>query len=202
MTDFIVAALPFLYFMAIGAFTPGPNNLMVAASGMNYGYRATLPHMLGVLLGFGALLILCLLGVGAVFSIYPPLGVTLKIGAALYLLYLAYRIAMAGRVDLDKADKKSRPFTFWEAAFFQFINPKAWVIGIAATAGFLPVDAGVVYNTLIILCAVLFACAPSINLWTIFGTVMARLFASDKTRRVVNIALALMLVATIPMMMA
>lgn len=202
MTQFILDALPFLTFTAVGSLSPGPNNVMVAASGMNYGYRATIPHILGVTIGFGALLILCLLGVGVVFSLYPALEMILKILSAAYLLYLAYRIATAGRVGLEKErTKRDRPLTFLEAAAFQFINPKAWVIGVAATAGFLPVENGIPYNIAIILATLFLACAPSINIWTVFGKVLARAFKDDKTRRAINIGLALMLVATIPMML-
>ena len=202
MTQFILDALPFLTFTAVGSLSPGPNNVMVAASGMNYGYRGTLPHILGVLIGFGALLILCLLGVGVVFTLYPALETVLKILSAAYLLYLAYRIATAGRVGLEKErTKRDRPLTFFEAAAFQFINPKAWVIGVAATAGFLPVENGIAYNIAIIILTLCTACAFSINTWTLFGKILARAFKQDKTRRAINIGLALMLVATIPMML-
>ena len=204
--DFILAAFPYASFMLVAAITPGPNNFMVAASGMNYGYRRTLPHIAGIIVGFATLLYVCMLGIGAVFDAYPSLIIALKILGGAYLLYLAWRIAQAGltkggedkKADIKKAAAK--PFTFIEAALFQYINPKAWMMGVAATASFLPPDASLTERSLIILITIIVCCIPSVNIWALFGKIMARLFTKDKYRRAINIALALLLVATIPMM--
>ncbi len=195
----ILASIPFFTFLLIGAMTPGPNNLMLAASGMNYGYRRTLPHMAGIIFGFYTLLLLCMLGIGVIFTLYPALQLVMKIGSAAFMLYLAYHIAMAGRVEF--ADEKARPLTFLQAALFQYINPKAWVVGLAATASLLPESATIPEKTLIILVCVLTTSILSTNTWTLFGKIMARLFSKDKYRRIVNATLALLLVATIPMML-
>ncbi len=201
--EFFIAALPYASFMLVAAITPGPNNIMVAASGMNYGYRRTLPHISGIIFGFATLLFVCMLGIGAVFEAYPQLEIVLKAIAALYLLYLAYRIALAARVNIEEKEerqKSARPFSFIEASLFQYVNPKAWVMGIAASASFLPPEATLTERSLIILLTILVCCIPSVNVWALFGKLMARLFTKDKYRRAINIALALLLVATIPMM--
>ena len=204
-TQLLLAALPFFSFFLVASITPGPNNFMLAASGMNYGYRRTVPHMLGVAVGFCSLMLLCMLGVGAVFQTFPALQFALKTFAALYLLYLAYQMArealsQPSAVDGTNENPARTPMSFTQAALFQYINPKAWVMGITSTATFLPAAALLSEKTALIVLAVLFIGVPCIIIWTLFGTVMAVLFTSDKTRKLVNLTLALLLVATIPMM--
>ncbi len=204
-TQLFLAALPFFSFFLVASITPGPNNFMLAASGMNYGTRRTVPHMLGVAVGFCSLMLLCMLGVGAVFQTFPALQFALKTLAALYLLYLAYQMArealtQPSAVDGTNENPARKPKSFTQAALFQYINPKAWVMGITSTATFLPAAALLSEKTALIVLAVLFIGVPCIIIWTLFGTVIAVLFTSDKTRKLVNLTLALLLVATIPMM--
>lgn len=204
-TQLFLAALPFFSFFLVASITPGPNNFMLAASGMNYGTRRTVPHMLGVAVGFCSLMLLCMLGVGAVFQTFPALQFALKTLAALYLLYLAYQMAREALSQPSAADGPNetparKPMSFTQAALFQYINPKAWVMGITSTATFLPAAALLSEKTALIVLAVLFIGVPCIIIWTLFGTVMAVLFTSDKTRKLVNLTLAALLVATIPMM--
>ncbi len=204
-TQLFLAALPFFSFFLVASITPGPNNFMLAASGMNYGYRRTVPHMLGVAVGFCSLMLLCMLGVGAVFQTFPALQFALKTLAALYLLYLAYQMAREALSQPSGADGTNetparKPMSFTQAALFQYINPKAWVMGITSTATFLPAAALLSEKTALIVLAVLFIGVPCIIIWTLFGTVIAVLFTSDKTRKLVNLTLAALLVATIPMM--
>src|SRR5262245_10740350 len=97
-TEIAIADRPFAYFMIIASITPGPNILMLAASGMNYGVRRTVPHMLGVAFGFFSLMLLCVFGVGAIYHAYPNLRIVLNVGAAAYLLYLSWRVATAGQI--------------------------------------------------------------------------------------------------------
>lgn len=197
----VLTALPFMYFLMVASITPGPNNVMLAASGMNFGYTKTVPHILGILFGFCTLLLLCAFGVGALYQAYPPIQMALKVGGSLYLLYLAWRIATAGRAKIDGETEKGRPLTFIEAALFQYVNPKAWVMGVAACSTFLPVDMPVMGRVLVIVVTVATVCAISTHVWALFGSgAMARLFTSDKWRRVINMGLAVLLVATIPMM--
>ena len=205
-TQLFLAALPFFSFFLVASITPGPNNFMVAASGMNYGYKRTLPHIAGVVTGFCSLLLLCMLGIGAVFELFPALKIILKVFAAAYLLYLACKMAKAALAKPDAGEqveedaKKPRPLSFIEAAMFQYINPKAWVMGISSTATFLPAGAMLEEKAAIILLSVLFISIPCIMSWTLFGKAMSLLFTSDRYRRFVNLTLALLLVATIPML--
>ncbi len=207
MTALLLASLPFFWFFFVASITPGPNNFMLAASGMNFGYRRTLPHIAGVAVGFCSLMLLCMLGVGAVFQAFPALELALKIIAAAYLLYLAYLMARealrpASADGAEAEGARKRPMTFTEAALFQYINPKGWMMGISSTATFLPAGAIAWEKAAVIILAVILIGVPCIIVWTMFGKAMAVLFTSDKYRRFINLTLALLLVLTIPMMLA
>jgi threonine/homoserine/homoserine lactone efflux protein len=197
--EIAIAALPFSYFMFVASVTPGPNNLMLAASGMNYGIRRTIPHMCGVAFGFFFLMLLCTFGVGAAYHAVPQLRIVMNVLAALYLAYLAWRIAMAGQVSIDEKSG-ARPMTFLEASLFQFVNPKAWVMALAATSGLMP-DVSIFAQVMILVAMAFLINFPCIGIWTFFGRAMAAIFKSDRARKIINIVLALALVATIPMMM-
>lgn len=200
MIDAFLHALPFFYFLLIAAVTPGPNNVMLTASGMNFGYIKTLPHILGIYVGFTTLILLCAFGVGAAYHAFPQIEIVLKILGSLYLVYLAFKIATAGRLGLkEKEQSAKRPITFVEAAMFQFINPKALVACLTAIS-LLPPDMGILQSLFIIITLNTFTCFVSTSTWTVFGKMIAGLFRDDKTRQIINIALAILLLATIPMM--
>ena len=115
--------------------TPGPNNIMLLASGVNFGLRRTLPHTLGISSGFCVLLLSVGLGLGFLFTAFPPLQVALKIFGSLYILYLALKIAASrslSKQDAPTGSQPSKPMTFIEAALFQWVNPKAWVMAISS----------------------------------------------------------------------
>lgn len=206
MTPLLLASLPFFWFFFVASITPGPNNFMLAASGMNFGYRRTLPHIAGVAVGFCSLMLLCMMGVGAVFVAFPALQFALKILAAAYLLYLAFLMAREAlsppAADAAPEGGRKRPMTFAEAALFQYINPKGWMMGVSSTATFLPAGADAPEKAAVIILAVILIGVPCIIVWTMFGKAMAVLFTSDKYRRFINLTLALLLVLTIPMMLA
>jgi len=117
------------------AWTPGPNNMMLAASGVNYGLRATAPHIFGVFVGFGFMIFTISLGLGEVFDLYPVLHTLLRYGGAAMLVWVAWKIASAKRPG--EAGPETKPFTFFQAAAFQWINPKAWIMCISISAQFL-----------------------------------------------------------------
>ena len=119
--------LAFAGFAFVSSVTPGPNNAMLLASGVNYGFRRTVPHIAGISLGCVAMLILVGLGLGRLFAAVPQLYLILRYAGAAYLLWLAWKIATAGPMTDQKA--ASRPMTFWQAAAFQWVNPKAWILG-------------------------------------------------------------------------
>ena len=149
--DLFFASLPFMWFMLVCSITPGPNNIMLAASGMNFGIRRTIPHMAGVSFGFFVLMLMCMLGVGAVYAAYPPAHLALNIFCAAYILYLSYKIATAGKPDPVDPDSAKRPMNFFEATMFQFINPKGWVAALASTASLLPPEATLLQKSIVIL---------------------------------------------------
>lgn len=201
MTDLILASLPFMYFLFVASITPGPNNVMLTASGMNFGYKRTIPHMAGIYIGFLIYIMICAFGVGAAVTAYPPVLMALKGLGSIYLVYLSYRILKAGRMGVDKKAKETaRPLTFWEAFGFQFINPKGVVFGLAASS-LLPAEATFIQIGVIVFIATTISCIASLNTWVLFGKAVATLFRDDKTRMIINIVLALLLLATLPMML-
>jgi len=133
--------LALLGIVMASAWTPGPNNMMLAASGVNYGLRATAPHIFGVFLGFGFMIFAISLGLGEVFTRYPLLHEGLRWGGALMLIWVAWKIATAKRPG--EAGAATKPFTFVQAAAFQWINPKAWIMCISISAQFLSPEAPV-----------------------------------------------------------
>lgn len=134
MLDVLTASVPLLVFVFAGLFSPGPNVVMLTASGARFGFRATLPHLLGVPLGTGLLAMASALGVGAALLALHVLKLTFQIIAALWILWLAIRTAQAGRAG--RAADRGAPFTFAQAVAFQAVNPKIWAVTIAASAGF------------------------------------------------------------------
>ncbi len=128
--DLFLALVTFSFVMA---FTPGPNNILLAASGVNFGFARTIPHMIGVTAGFLLLLVACGLGLGLVFAAVPALQLALKIAGAAYMLWLAFKVATAHQ-GAEAAGGPARPFTFWQALAFQWVNPKAFVAALSAFA--------------------------------------------------------------------
>jgi len=181
-------------FAFVAAITPGPNNVMLSASGLNFGFRRTIPHMLGITLGFMSLVAVTASGLGALFQRAPWMSTTLRIVASVYLLYLAYRIATAAGTD---AGMVGRPFTFWEAAAFQYANPKAWVMTITAGSSFLPPDRPLPASVAVLAVTFGVVMIPSVATWAGGGTVMGRVLTDQRARRTVNIVLALLLVWTV-----
>lgn len=187
---------PLAFFLFAASITPGPNNVMLAASGMNFGYRRSLPHVAGVAAGFGALMFACALGFGALYERHPEFRAVLSVVGGGYLLYLAWRIATAGP---SPSGGGGRPLRFHEAAAFQVVNPKAWVMALTASGSFLPALDDPLRQALVVLAVVLVIGVPCMLTWTLFGQAMARLFTTPGRRRVVNGALALLLVASLPL---
>ena len=182
-------------FCAVTLFTPGPNNLMLMASGLNFGFRRALPHLFGVALGFAVMVLGVGLGLGAVFSAYPAVYAVLKYCGAAYLLYLAWRIATAGSVE-PGGEAAGRPMTFVEAAAFQWVNPKAWVMAVGATSTYAAVAT---FPVNVLLIATLFGSLgiASSGTWIGFGSALQRVLRNPKAVRVFNAVMALLLVASL-----
>ena len=186
---------PLCTFAAVTSITPGPNNTMILASGLNYGFRRSLPHLFGITCGF-AFLIFCVgFGLHAVFVRFPVLQLILKYGGALYLLWLAWKLANAAPMRTDQA-AASRPMGFAGAAAFQWINPKAWVMGVSAMTTYLPQGFGVADVALLSLVFGLIG-TVCVGAWALFGVAMRRVLTNPRSVRVFNVVMALLLVATL-----
>jgi threonine/homoserine/homoserine lactone efflux protein len=192
-------ALALVSFVFVAAMTPGPNNIMLTASGVNFGFARTIPHMLGICAGFVALVLAVGLGVGAAFTALPEAKTVLKLIGASYMLWLAWKVATASPGDADEPG--AAPMTFWQAAAFQWVNPKAWVMAVSAMAVYvrpLHVAADVAAVTL----AFGLVTVPAVITWAGFGHVLRRALRDPGTVRIFNIVMALLLVASIaPMVM-
>ena len=154
-------------FTFVASITPGPNNLMLAASGVGFGLRRTLPTMAGVWVGFLVLVLVCGVGVGALITQNPAAALALKVAGTGYLVYLAWMLR--GNFTADAADGRARPMSFVAAAAFQFANPKAWIMGVTAASAFLP-GLGGDWAALGILCLVVCGVnGPCITSWAVLG---------------------------------
>jgi threonine/homoserine/homoserine lactone efflux protein len=187
--------LAFIAFAFVTSITPGPNNMMLLASGVNFGVRRSLPHMFGISLGFMLLVAAVGLGLGQLFAQVPLLYSVLRYVGAAYLLYLAWKIAGAGAPDSSGASK-AKPFSFIQAAAFQWVNPKAWIMAIGAITTYTPQEH---FTTNVLLIAVLFALvnAPSVGIWTVAGSLLRRWMDKPLVLRVFNGGMALLLVASL-----
>ncbi|MGI6855854.1 LysE family translocator [Mesorhizobium sp. 1B3] len=184
-----------LVYALVTSITPGPNNLMLLASGVNFGFRRTMPHMLGIGAGFLLLLLAVGFGLGALLAAFPALHLTLKIAGGAYLLYLAWRIAMSRSLG-DKKGADARPMTFGEAAAFQWVNPKAWMIAITGMAVYTDPRAPLV-SMLIVALGFAAVNLPSVSTWAAFGSAL-RGFLADPTRlKWFNVAMGLLLAVTL-----
>ena len=173
--------------------TPGPNNAMVLASGLKFGFAKTIPHMSGITIGHILQLILVCLGLGKIFQVFPEIQQVLKIICAAYLLYLGYKII--GSFSKIKEDD-SRPLKFHEAALFQIVNPKAWTISSMAASGFLPRDENLIFSILYIATIALIICPLSISPWAAFGSAIRNLVKNNKLKALIEYFLAFLLLIT------
>ena len=181
--------IPLTLFALAGTVTPGPNNVMLTASGAAFGFWRTLPHMLGITVGFPVMIAGVGLGLGEVFTRYPDLHLALKYIGAAYLIYLAWRIAKAS--GPDGGETAGEPLTFLEAAGFQWVNPKAWMMAVSTIPAFTTVGGNYYAELAVIALVYAVICVPSCAAWCLFGVGIRRLISSPSTARVVNLALAL-----------
>lgn len=186
-------------FAFVSSVTPGPNNMMLLASGVNFGFRRTVPHMLGIGFGFASLLLGVGFGLGALLSAFPPLHLALKLAGGAYLLYLAWRIASSR--TLAEAGSASRPMSFGEAAAFQWINPKAWVMAVTAMAIYTSPEAPVL-SVLLVATAFALVNVPSVSVWAGFGTALRGWLSDPGRLRWFNVTMGLLLAATLWPMLA
>lgn len=196
MTTELFAALAIFAF--VSSITPGPNNLMLMTSGINFGMRRTVPHMLGVSIGFTLMIALIGLGVMKVIEAVPGSVTVITVASGLYLLYMASKIATTSTSPAENgtADAKSKPFTFLQAALFQWVNPKAWTMALTAISAYAPKSQG--WPGVLIVAGVFgIINLPSTGTWELMGSKMRR-FLSDPVRlKTFNVIAAILLVASL-----
>ncbi|WP_439507826.1 LysE family translocator [Yoonia sp.] len=195
--DILIALVGFAFASSV---TPGPNNVMLMASGANYGLRRTVPHMLGISVGHAFMVFMVGVVLLGVFLAYPALNIVLKVVSAAYMLWLAWKIANAVPPEMKQVTGK--PFTFLQAAAFQWVNPKAWFMATTAISAYAPQDRGLVLGSLMV--AGIFATTnlPAVTIWAWIGVQLRRWLGTARRLRVFNISMALLLVASLwPMLL-
>lgn len=193
-TDLLLA---FSAYALITSITPGPNNTMLLASGVTFGFRRSLPHMLGVTGGFFLMVLLIGLGFGALFKAFPGLYDGLRYLGAVYLVYLAWRIARSAPAARDEDHRSAaEPLGFFGAAAFQWVNPKAWTMAVAAVSTYMPQQS---YLTSVLVISVLYAAInlPCISLWVGCGSLIRRWLADPAWQRGFNRTMAVLLLASL-----
>jgi threonine/homoserine/homoserine lactone efflux protein len=181
--------LPALVAFAAGmSFTPGPNNTLVTASGASFGFRRSLPLLLGIVVGFALMVAIVGLGATRLFQALPALHKVLKVAGSAYLLWLAWRIARADRAG--PAGARTRPLSFVEATAFQWINPKGWVFAAGALSAFTSAGGNLVAEVALITSVLAIACLAGITTWCAVGVAIGRLLSSDRALAVFNWSMA------------
>ena len=201
MTTEIFAALA--AFAVVSSITPGPNNLMLMTSGINFGLRRTVPHMLGVALGFTLMIVLIGLGVMQVIDAVPGSMIFITIASGIYLLYMAWKIATTDTTRAQNSDvaARSKPFTFLQAALFQWVNPKAWTMALTAISVYAPKSQGWV-GILIVAGVFGIINLPVTGTWAVMGAKMRRLLNDPARLKIFNLVAAFLLVASLYPMVA
>jgi threonine/homoserine/homoserine lactone efflux protein len=189
--------LPCATYAFVMSITPGPNNVMLTAAGANFGLRRTLPHILGVTCGFATLVAAVCCGMGVLFTRWPQLQTALKWVGAAYLLYLGWQLL---RARGGAAGSAGKPVTFAEAAAFQYLNPKAWVMALTAATLFLPPQLGQLLATGFVAGILTLVNLPCITAWALFGSSLGLALTRPLARRIFNAVMALALAATGVMM--
>lgn len=190
----MITLLGLVGFSFVSAVTPGPNNILLWASGAAFGFRRTVPHVLGTAVGLGGMAIAAAAGVAALVAAVPALGVLMRVAGSAYLLYLAWQIARSGQLHAGEA---ARPMTLLQAAAFQVVNPKAWIFALGAVTTFRPAELSPVVGAIAVAVVMMVVILPSAGLWAAFGGAFAGLLERERTRRLVNVVLAALVVGTI-----
>ncbi len=181
-------------FCFVSGVTPGPNNLMLMTSGVNFGFRRTAPHLMGVVVGFCLMVTVIGLGLDAVFARRPALLPAMRYLGAAYMLWLAAKIASAG--PAREGERRGAPLGFFGAAAFQWVNPKCWVMALTALSAYAVVD-NYTTNVFVVALAYLAIGMPSSGSWALLGSAMRRALADPRFARPFNLTMAALLVASL-----
>jgi threonine/homoserine/homoserine lactone efflux protein len=190
--------IAFVIFAVVTSITPGPNNVMLTATGANVGIRRGLPHVLGVGLGFALMIFVVAAGAGAALLENPEIMRWLRIAGIAVLFWLAWKIATAAHPG---AESRAKPINFYEAVAFQWVNPKAWLICAGAVGGYLDSEGtGAIGQAAVFGLIFVLAGTPCMFVWLGFGALMQQLLRTDRALRMFNVAMALMLAASVLML--
>jgi threonine/homoserine/homoserine lactone efflux protein len=181
-------------FSVVCSVTPGPNNVLLLASGSAFGFRRTLPHVAGTALGIGVMAIAVGAGIGIVVSTVPGVALAMKIAGSAYLLYLAVAIARSG--SLAEA-AVAKPLGLAQAAAFQLVNPKVWVFALGAMSAFRPAGMPVALGTIVVAATMMAVVVPTSSLWAVGGGAFGRILADERRSRIVSLILAALVAATV-----
>ena len=181
-------------FALVMAFTPGPNNVMLTASGANFGLARTAPHVAGIVIGYGVVLCAAGVGLATLLVTFPAIQTALKVAGAAYMLWLAWKVANAGKAKED--GEQGRPLTFLQAAAFQWVNPKGVIIALGGVALYVH-PATAVRDFAVMLVVFLLATLGSCLTWAGFGVALRKVLRNERHARIFNVVMALLLVASI-----
>jgi threonine/homoserine/homoserine lactone efflux protein len=185
--------LGLLAFAFVTSITPGPNNLMLITSGANFGFVRSIPHMLGISIGHALMVFLVGMGIAQIFRLWPVLDTVLKVVSVGYMLWLAWKFAHAAAPGEGAA--RARPLNFFEAAAFQWVNPKAWAMALGATAAYAPDETPLAYALVaLVFCA---TNLPSVSVWALMGQELRRVLTNPQRLTLFNWTMATLLVASI-----
>ena len=188
----LIVTISVYYFVMYA--TPGPNNSILTASGVKFGFIRSIPNIIGISSGHGVQLALVCFGLGSLFTQFPILLEVLKYIGACYLLYLAWK--MFGSLNISITEEKSSPLKYHEAILFQFVNPKAWVICITAVSLFYPENVNLIIGTLFLVIMSTIINLPSISMWAFGGSIIRRYLSNKKLKTIIEWILAILLLGT------
>jgi threonine/homoserine/homoserine lactone efflux protein len=189
--DQLVALIGFSF---VSSVTPGPNNVLLWASGTQFGFRRTIPHVVGTAIGLGAMALALAAGLGVLITTVPEIAFAMKLAGSAYLLYLAYQIAGAHALERTEV---ARPLGVAQAAAFQAINPKAWIFALGAITTFRPAELPGLAGGAMVALTMMVVIVPSAAIWAWAGGAIGRLLTGGGGHRVVSLALAVILAATV-----
>jgi threonine/homoserine/homoserine lactone efflux protein len=190
----VSSLLALIGFSFVSSVTPGPNNVLLWASGATFGFRRTIPHIAGTALGIGAMALGAAAGIAALVTAFPAIGIAMKVAGSIYLVYLAIQIARSGALQ---AGVVAHPLSLGAAATFQLINPKAWIFAIGAVTTFRPVELPIVTGSLLVALTMMAVIVPSAAVWAAGGGALGQLLSGERSRRAVSLILAALVVATV-----
>jgi threonine/homoserine/homoserine lactone efflux protein len=191
VVDTILALVAFSF---VSSVTPGPNNILLWASGAEFGLMRTVRHIVGTALGIGLMAVAAAAGLAAVVTSVPGLAVAMKVAGSVYLLYLAFRIA--GAHGMARGDV-TRPLGLVQAVAFQLVNPKAWIFALGAITTFRPAELPALGGSVVVAATMMLVVVPTAALWAGAGGAINRLLTNDRRRRMVSVALAALVVVTV-----